>query len=74
MQKKSFCLEKNSFLFTLKRDHDYCYQAQQQIHTTGRDYWQITLYESLWHDVIHNYIGEQARRLAYRESQGNQCC
>ena len=37
MQKKSFCLEKNSSVFSLKRDLDY-YQAQQQIHTTGSDY------------------------------------
>ena len=38
MKKKSFCLEKNSSVFSLTGDHDYYYQAQQQILTTGRDY------------------------------------
>lgn len=38
VQKKSFCLEKNGFVFSLKRDHDYYFQAQQKLHTTGRDY------------------------------------
>ena len=58
-------------MLSLKRaDHDY-YQAQQQIHTTGSDpvlrffsgcsEGQINLYEGLCHDVIHDYIEEQAR-------------
>ena len=38
VQMKSSCLEKNGPAFTLKRDHHYYYQAQQQIHTTGRGY------------------------------------
>ena len=37
-QKKSFCLKKNGSMFSLKRDHDYHYQAQQQIHITNWDY------------------------------------
>ena len=32
-----FCLERNGSVLSLERDHDYYYQAQQQIHTTGRD-------------------------------------
>lgn len=38
VQKKSSCLQKNESCFQLKRDHDYYYQAQQQIHTSGRGY------------------------------------
>ena len=37
VQKKFFCLERNGSVLSLERDHDYYYQAQQQIHTTGRD-------------------------------------
>lgn len=38
VQMKSSCLEKNGSEFTLKRDHDYYYHAQQQIFTTERGY------------------------------------
>lgn len=38
VQKKSSCLQKNESCFQLKRDHDNYYQAQQQIHTSGRGY------------------------------------
>lgn len=38
VQRKSSCLEKKGSEFTLKRDHDYYYQVQQQLHTTGRGY------------------------------------
>ena len=37
VQKNIFCLERNGSVLSLERDHDYYYQAQQQIHTTGRD-------------------------------------
>lgn len=35
---KASCLEKHGDEFMLKRDHDYYFQSQQQIHTTGRAY------------------------------------
>ena len=39
VQKKSFWLEKNSSVFSFRRDrYYYYYQAQQQIYPTGRDY------------------------------------
>ena len=37
VQKNFFCLERNGSVLSLERDHNYYYQAQQQIHTTGRD-------------------------------------
>ena len=35
---KASCLEKHGDEFMLKRDHDYYFQSQQQIHTAGRAY------------------------------------
>ena len=35
---KASCLEKQGDEFVLKKDHDYYYQSQQQIHTAGRAY------------------------------------
>lgn len=36
VQKKESCLEKNGTEFSLKKDHPYYYQTQQQLHTTGK--------------------------------------
>ena len=38
VKKRASCLEKNGDCFSLKRDHAYYYQVQQQLHTTGRSY------------------------------------
>ena len=46
VQKKSSCLQKNESCFQLKRDHDYYYQAQQQIHTSGRGYLDFIVFAS----------------------------
>jgi len=46
VQKKSSCLEKNGTEFSLKRDHDYYYQAQQQIYTTGRGYLDFVVFST----------------------------
>ena len=45
--KKSFCLQRNEHSetgFSLKRDHDYYYQVQQQLHTTKREYCDFVVY------------------------------
>ena len=46
VQKKSSCLQKNESCFQLKRDHDYYYQAQQQINTSGRGYLDFIVFAS----------------------------
>ena len=38
VKNRASCLEKNGDCFSLKRDHAYYYQVQQQLHTTGRSY------------------------------------
>ena len=38
VMKGTSCLQKADSNFLLKRDHDYYYQVQQQLHTTKRDY------------------------------------
>ena len=38
VMKVTSCLQKVDSNFLLKRDHDYYYQVQQQLHTTKRDY------------------------------------
>ena len=78
MQKKSFqCLEKNSSVFSLKRDHNYYYQPNNKsggdylgfVSLTGCSKGQINLYEGLCHDVVHDDIEGQARCSACKESQ-----
>ncbi|PFX31973.1 hypothetical protein AWC38_SpisGene3233 [Stylophora pistillata] len=38
VQMKASCLDKHGDEFMLKRDHNYYFQSQQQIHTAGRAY------------------------------------
>ena len=46
VQKKSSCLQKTESWFQLKRDHDYYYQVQKQIHTSGRGYLDFIVFAS----------------------------
>lgn len=42
--KKSACLESRNGKYTLKRNHNYYYQVQQQLHTTKRKYCDFVVY------------------------------
>lgn len=42
--KKSACLENKNGKYTLKRQHNYYYQVQQQLHTTKRQYCDFVVY------------------------------
>ena len=51
--KKSSCLERNEHSetgFSLKRDHDYYYQGQQQLHSTKREYCDFVVYATSSND------------------------
>ena len=57
VQMKSSWLEKNGPAFTLKRDHDCYYQAQQQIHTTGRGYLDFVVFPT--DGVSYQFVQER---------------